>query len=208
MDVELADRSDTTWEDLRPRFRVFIYPAPDEPARILDFVDVSIDAVLHEVGTLADDDRHLWSLALVRGIGVERGLVWLSGYDYDDTPTDAVEWQRRGEMQARYLMARARRGEPVVLPDGRRVIRMFSGHASSPLWESFTDGYVVDPHSLGLNGDLVRDLVAWDEAIQDSGPEGEPPEGWLEAGLHIWRRLRDELAPVAEVRPEFWRVAG
>ncbi|APF34062.1 hypothetical protein A9Z40_03825 [Microbacterium arborescens] len=204
MRAELADRRDTTWEDLGPRFRVFVYPGDAKDTRIIDIVDVSIDTVFREMRIFSDDDRHLWSVALVRGEGAQRGLVWLSGYDYDDTPTDGVEWQRRREMQDRYLMARSRRGEPLVLPDGRRVIRMFSGWASSPLWESFTDEYVVDPRSLGISDDLTRDLLAWDGAIQDAGPDGPVPADSFETGLAIWRRLRDELAPIAEVRPDFW----
>lgn len=74
-------------------------------------------------------------------------------------------------------MARSRRGEPPVLPDGRRVIRMFSGWASSPLWESFTDDYVVDPRSLGISDDLTRDLLAWDGASSRPSPRCAPISG-------------------------------
>lgn len=204
MYAESADRTDTTWEDLRPRFRVFVYPGPGQDTRILDIFEVSIDTVLREMRILSNDDRDLWSVALVRGDGQKRGLVWLTGYDYDDTPTDEVEWRRRREMQERYLMARARRGEAIVLPDGRRVIRMFSGWASSPLWESFTEEYVVDPRSLGISDDLRQGLLDWDAAIQAAGTDGAAPRDSLERGLALWRRLRDELASVAEVRPDFW----
>jgi hypothetical protein len=78
------------------------------------------------------------------------------------------------------------------------------GAFPSPLWESFTDEYAVDQSSLGISDDLTRDLLAWDGAIQDAGTDGPVPADSFETGLAIWRRLRDELAPIAEVRPDFW----
>lgn len=204
MRVLPADERDSTWEDLEPRFRLFLFSGPGNAVQTIDFLDTSIDEIRRELRIIADDDRRLWSLALVRGEGRDRGLVWLSGYDYNDAPTEPAEWRRRREMQERYLAARSRRGEPPLLPDGRRVIRMFSGGTSSPLWESFTDAYVVDPRDLGVSDDLSRELHAWDAAIQNGGLDAPAPANTLDHGLALWRRLRDELAPIAEVRPEFW----
>ena len=147
--------------------------------------------------------------------GAGRGLVWLSGNDYNWPPDprwdSAKYWRARGAMQSRYLMARAQAGEPVVLPSGERSIRMFpEWSVDLPLWESFTDNYPVARGALLLSADLEDDLAAWNERWQsiadpDASPETTTAEwtSWEDEGRLLLGRLRTALAGIAEVRPEF-----
>lgn len=206
MQGERVDERDSTWEDDSPRFRLYTFDGPGNSVTTVDLWDCSVEDAL-EAGALADAEGKLWSLALVRGTGPNRGLVWLSGYDYNDAPDSSPAWRQRRRMQDRYLAARARAGEPAVLPNGLRVIRMFLGRAGSPLWESFTDNYPADPAALGLSADLVADLAAWN-AAWNRHPEDEamPDEAaFLAAGRALHARVQYELAGIAEVRPEFDR---
>ncbi|WP_163632797.1 hypothetical protein [Microbacterium sp. B35-04] len=203
---ETVDERDTTWETSDARYRLFVYSGADAAVRAIDIVDASLDDVMDSTRALAENDRNLWSLALVvdeagpRG----RGLVWLSGTDYHRAPASAFEWRRRAEMQNRYLSARSRRGEPVVLPNGLRVVRMFPEWGVRwPLWESFTDNYPMDAGDLGLSEPLVAELAAWNSRWQDRDLEDPLPAGWHEEGWALYRRLQAELDGVAEVRPDF-----
>ncbi len=133
-----------------------------------------------------------------------RGLIWLSGMDYNDPPGSAQEWKRRRQMQDRYLRAAHRRGEPAVLPNGLRVIRVFPEWVSGwPLWEDFTDGYRLTGPDLSLTPELSADLLDWNEAWLMRQEEDPLPAGWKERGLLLVRQLQDELSGVAEIRPEF-----
>ena len=201
-----VDERDSLWEDDAPRFRLYTFRGAGNAVTTLDLWDCSVEEAL-DAGEQAGVDGCLWSLALVHGTGSQRGLVWLSGYDYNDTARTPQQWRMRRQMQDRYLAARARAGEPVTLPNGLRVIRMFPGWADSPLWASFTDSYVADPAALGLSPDLVADLHAWNEAW-NSHPETAPmpdEQGFLAEGRRLHARVQGELAGIAEVRPEFDR---
>jgi len=107
-------------------------------------------------------------------------------------------------MQERFLSARVRRGEPPLLPDGRRVIRLFPEWAPGwPLWESFTAAYRLTGDDLGLGPELSRDLRAWNDRWAARKVDDPEPEGWRAEGRRLHARLRDELAGAAEIRPEF-----
>ncbi|MFK4836038.1 hypothetical protein ACI3KY_09940 [Microbacterium sp. ZW T2_14] len=203
---ETVDERDTAWESFDARYRVFVYSGPDAVVKTVDIVDASLHDVLESTRALAENDRDLWSLALVvddadpRG----RGLVWLSGMDYRRAPASAFEWRLRAEMQNRYLSARRRRGEAVVLPNGLRVVRMFSEWGVTwPLWESFTDNYPMDATALGLSDSLAADLAAWNDRWQDRDLDDPPPAGWHGEGWVLYGRLQAELDGIAEVRPDF-----
>jgi hypothetical protein len=107
-------------------------------------------------------------------------------------------------MQDRYLSARSLRNEPVVLPNGLRVVRMFPEWGVAwPLWESFTDDYPMDASALGLSEALVTDLAAWNSRWDDRDLDDPLPAGWRDDGWALYRRLQAELDGVAEVRPDF-----
>ncbi len=202
--VVTVDERDSSWESTTPRYRLFVSGKPGEAAMTLDFLDASLKDVT-EAGELAGRDGRLWSAALVvddplRG----RGLVWLTGFDHDARPSTRAEWRARAEMHDRYLSARSLAGEPVVLPDGRRVIRMFPDHGHRwPLWESFTDAYTRDPDDLGLSASLRDALRRWYDEWEAAGLDGHPGEEWIEEGTRLAALLQAELDGVAEVRPEF-----
>jgi hypothetical protein len=205
---ETVDERDTAWESFDARYRVFVYSGPDAVVKAVDIVDASLHDVMDSTRALAENDRNMWSLALVvddagpRG----RGLVWLSGMDYRRAPTSPFEWRLRAEMQDRYLSARSRRGEAVVLPNGLRVVRMFPEWGVTwPLWESFTDSYPMDAATLGLSDSLAADLAAWNGRWNDRDEDDPLPAGWSEEGWVLHGRLQTELDGVAEVRPDFGR---
>ena len=114
--------------------------------------------------------------------------------DYNDPPGSAREWQRRRQMQDRYLLARSRRGESNVLPNGLRLIRVFPEWVSGwPLWESFSDEYHLTGPDLGLSSDLSTALFAWNDAWQSRDVDAPLPEAWEEHGRVLVARLRSEL---------------
>lgn len=203
---ETVDERDTTWETSDARYRVFVYTGADAAVTATDIVDASLNDVMLSIRALAENDRNIWSLALVvdeagpRG----RGLVWLSGMDYHCTPASVVERRRRAEMQDRYLSARSLRKEPVVLPNGLRVVRMFPEWGVAwPLWESFTDNYPMDAAALGLSEALAAELAAWNSTWQDRDLDDPLPAGWNDEGWALHQRLQAELDGVGEVRPDF-----
>ncbi len=169
MHVFEADERDSAWEIDTPRFRIYVFEGPQNAVTVSDVVDANVEQALEAGRALSGKDSRLWSLALVqdderRG----RGLIWLSGNDYNDSsPPDvdaAAHWSARGAMQNRYLMARAHAAEPVVLPTGERVVRFFPEYGVDlPLWESFTENYPVERGVLFLPTELEDALVAWNE---------------------------------------------
>lgn len=200
-----VDERDSTWERDDARYRIYTFEGPSNAVTTFDLEDATIEEALEAADALSAGDEKLWSLALVendsRGL---RGLIWLSGMDYNDPPGSAREWQRRRQMQDRYLMGRARRGDAITLPNGRRLIRVFPEWASGwPLWESFTEQYRLTGPDLGLTPELSKALHDWNEAWLSRGVEDPVPEGWEERGRELLIQLRSELEDIAEVRPEF-----
>lgn len=203
----LVDERDSTWERDDARYRIYIFEGSGNDVTTFDLEGATVEEALEEASAMSGADERLWSLALVeddaRGL---RGLIWLSGMDYNDPPGSAREWQRRRQMQDRYLLARSRRGETNVLPNGLRLIRVFPEWVSGwPLWESFSDEYHLTGSDLGLSSDLSTALFAWNDAWQSRDVDAPLPEAWEEHGRVLVARLRSELEGVAEVRPEFLR---
>ncbi|MCG7415429.1 hypothetical protein MHK74_12805 [Microbacterium aurum] len=201
----VVDERDSAWERDDARYRVYVFEGAGNAVTTFDLEGATVEEALETAAAMSGDDERLWSLALVeddaRGL---RGLIWLSGMDYNDPPGSAREWQRRRQMQDRYLLARSRRGETNVLPNGLRLIRMFPEWVTGwPLWESFSDEYHLTGSDLGLSPELSAALCAWNEAWQSRDVDDPLPEGWEDRGRVLVARLRSELEGVAEVRPEF-----
>ena len=201
----LVDERDSTWERDDAHYRIYIFEGAGNEVTTFDLEGATVEEALEQASAMSGADERLWSLALVendaRGL---RGLIWLSGMDYNDPPVSAREWQRRRQMQDRYLLARSRRGESNVLPNGLRLIRVFPEWVSGwPLWESFSDEYHLTGSDLGLSSDLSTALFAWNDAWQSRDVDAPLPEAWEEHGRVLVARLRSELEGVAEVPPEF-----
>lgn len=201
----LVDERDSTWERDDAHYRIYIFEGAGNEVTTFDLEGATVEEALEQASAMSGADERLWSLALVendaRGL---RGLIWLSGMDYNDPPGSAREWQRRRQMQDRYLLARSRRGESNVLPNGLRLIRVFPEWVSGwPLWESFSDEYHLTGSDLCLSSDLSTALFAWNDAWQSRDVDAPLPEAWEEHGRVLVARLRSELEGVAEVRPEF-----
>lgn len=209
MELIPADERDSTWERDDARFRIYVFTGADHAVDTHDLLDASVDDALEAARELAGDDDELWSLALVendaRGL---RGLLWLSGMDYNDAPDGARQWRARALMQDRCLAARVRRGRAPLLPDGRRVIRLFPEYGGGlPVWQSFTERYRLEPADLGFDEGRDRDLIArlrtWNEEWQDIPEGGTPAAGWSDEGASLRDDLQRVLGPGAEVRPDY-----
>lgn len=208
--VEVDERDNNWWRD-DARFRVYVFIGSGNAVATTDLLGASVDEALEEAAILAEDNQRLWSLALVHDDPQHgRGLIWLSGNDYNDDHTfTSAYWRARALMQDRYLMAKVRRGEEPVLPSGLRVIRMFpEWTVALPLWESFTDNYPVEPGALGLANKLERELEAWNEEWQLHADTDNTPHDWVpweERGRVLYDEVCRQLHGIAEVRPEFLR---
>lgn len=209
MRVTLVDERDAGWEQHDAPFRVFVYRGPDNAVTAYDVADASLKDALEAAHNLSHGDEMIWSLAVVvDGLASTRGLVWISGMDYNDAPSTTREWERRREMQDRYLLARSRRGESPLLPDGRRVIRLAAEWTVRwPLWENFSDDYLLTPDALGLDAELSQALEAWNEVFNARDENDPLPIDWIHEGWALATRLQGALGPGFEVRPEFGHYA-
>jgi hypothetical protein len=122
MQVTPVDERDSSWEDPRPRFRVYLHTSgPDSTLGSTDTYDISGADVLqvidwaqrqaggvltYAVALVRDDER--------RPQGKERGLVWLVGMDGNDAARSADEADRQSRMLAR-------RRDPVGIPPRDRT---------------------------------------------------------------------------------------
>lgn len=206
MRMHAVDERDARWERDDAAFRLYVFRGPDAATYTFDIEDATLTEALDHVRMASEGDRNLWALALVSDDDVRgRGLVWLSGMDYHDAADTPAQRARRREMQDRYLAARSRDALPVVLPDGRRLIRMFPEWGAGPLWESFTENYPLDPATLDLPDGLADALVAWNEEWNARAPD-EPlpdPDGFRRRGAALADALEEALAGRAEIRREF-----
>lgn len=211
-----VDERDSSWEIDEARFRVYVFMGAANAVATTDVLSATVEEALEAARNLAEGDRHLWSIALAHDDGaMDRGLVWLSGNDYNDYPRadsdTAAYWRHRGTMQGRYLLARAHAGEPVVLPTGERSIRLDpEWGADLPLWEQFTDHYPVKRGALPLGGRLEGSLAAWNQRWQiladpDTGRDASETDwaAWRAKGVELVARLREALVGVAEVHPAY-----
>lgn len=204
---EYVDERDSTWERDDPRFRILVFKGPDNEVTAFDIVDATLDEALDSARALSNGDQYIWSLAIVDDDSHgARGLIWLSGMDYNDTPVTARQWQLRRQIQSRYLLARTKRGLQPLLPNGLRLLRVFPEWISGlPIWEDFTDEYRLDVSSLDISPDLGNALFDWNEewlTRQVDEPLADP-NGWRERGMLLVDQLQRDLNGVAEVRPEF-----
>lgn len=205
-----VDERDSTWERTDARYRVYIFEGPGNAVTVFDIVDATIEEAMAAAAATSNGNTQLWALALVeedaRGLP---GLIWLSGMDYNDPPDSPWEWQRRRQMQDRYLAATHRPDAHPTLPNGLRVIRVFPEWVSGwPLWENFTDEYRRTGPELGLSASLSDALYQWNEAWRSRDEDDPVPARWESDGLALVAQLRAELDGIAEVRPEFLAAPG
>lgn len=218
--IEVVER-DSSWEIDEARFRVYVFYGARNAVATSDILNATVEEALEAARNLAEGDRHLWSLALAHDDGQSgRGLVWLSGNDYNDFPRTysdtAAYWRHRGTMQARYLMARAQAGEPVALPTGERSIRLDpEWGVDLPLWEQFTDHYPVKRGELPLGSRLEGSLAAWNQHWQelaDPDTGGAATESdwdvWRAEGVTLVASLRDALGGIAEVHSAYLHIGN
>lgn len=191
------------WQEHEPRLRLHIFEGAENDLQSFDLVEHTIVQALDSARMLSDENRKLWSLAVLNERDAA-GLIWVSGYDYRSTPTHASEWRLRKEMQDRYLSAMSQRGEEPRLPDGLRVIRLMpEWSVELPLWESFTDSYLISPGEVSIAQKLECELTEWNRDWQSYGFENERPKSWFDRGWQLHEQLQIQLAETAEVRPDF-----
>jgi hypothetical protein len=108
--VEPVDERTSSWEDHRPRFRVYLFGAGEGRSFATSIYDVTGAEAL-EVISWAEEQagaEGLYAVALVsRNPRGELGLTWLQGIDANDGPGDL----RHEVLRAAML---ARRGRPSV----------------------------------------------------------------------------------------------
>lgn len=185
------------------RLLLHVFEGPEHELRTTELTGRSIAEGL-ELAAVHTRFQQLWALAAITEEAEPR-MIWVSGYDYRRAPENAAEWRSRQEMQSRFLAERSRREEPLVLPDGLRVFRMFpEWGVSFPLWESCGEHHPFEPGTLDLPDSLERELGAWGRAwwSVDGEDPNESPE-WFEAGRELHRRLQAALEGIAEVTPAF-----
>jgi hypothetical protein len=113
MRISDADESDICWEDWSPHYRVFLTqvdlesPKKEPRAVSQSMFDIE-DADLSEVVQFAEErtkGRDLFAIALVINSDAElpgeRGLLWLTGLDVYDVPTNDAQARARAAMVAR-----------------------------------------------------------------------------------------------------------
>jgi hypothetical protein len=89
MHVEPVDERDSSWEERRPRFRVYLFagPGPGFSTETYDLTDVDIQEATAWAATEAGPDRR-FSIALVwdndHDGSSARGLIWLVGHDLNE----------------------------------------------------------------------------------------------------------------------------
>lgn len=123
--IEPVDERDSSWEDGRPRFRVYLFHSGESSTHgstsTYDVTGADVLQVVDWAQRQAGDER-TYAVALVRddrdeerrNPGHGRGLVWLVGMDGNDTPLDPGEEDRQRRMLTR-------RREPVRLPPSDRM---------------------------------------------------------------------------------------
>lgn len=136
MKVVGVDERDSSWEDDRPRFRVYLHGSgPDATTGWTDTYDVTgadvlqvVDWAQRQAGgvltyaiALVVDDRHEDRM----NPGLGRGLVWLVGGDGNDVAETATEQDRQRRMLTR-------RAEPVGVPP--------ADEAPAGTWMPYVDG--------------------------------------------------------------------
>lgn len=197
------DERDSHWERHDPRFRIYWFHGAGDAVTTVDIVDATIEHVLATASDQAHSNGFLWALASVENDeSGDRGLVWLSGMDYNSRPSTQTEWARRMQMQRRYLLAQAAQGAPSTLPNGLRLIEMEALWTDGwPLWEIKELRHQLTGADLGLTLELSNALYEWNKVWQEHDELGPIPSGWESRGSELFIRLQAELEGVAEVAP-------
>lgn len=207
MHVVEVDERDASWERDDPIFRLYVFEGPGNAVTAMDVTETDVEGALKVARGATQHDGLLWSLALLEKDQLgDRGLVWLSGTDYNSRPRTVRDWAMRGRMQDRFLRARATRGEEPLLPDGKRVIRMaYEWTRGLPLWEDFVAdvGTGLEPGELKIPQGLARGLLAWNDEWVSHDETEVMADHWFEQGIDFFRELQGELQDIAEVRPDF-----
>lgn len=205
-----VDERDSSWERYDPHFRIFLFEGAGNAVTTIDLVDVGIGDALKAASDLSQSDRLLWSLASVeQDSSGRRGLVWLSGMDYNCQPGSQAEWRLRREMQHRYLVAKVKRGEAPMLPNGLRLIEMAALWTDGwPLWEQREFRHQLTGDELGLSPELSAALLDWNRVWLEHDELGPVPDGWETRGEELFARLCKELQGVAEVTPPSYYSAS
>ncbi len=127
MKVVGVDERDSSWEDDRPRFRVYLHGSDADATagwtdtydvtgadvlQVVDWAQQQAGGVLTYAIALVVDDRHQDRL----NPGLGRGLVWLVGGDGNDVAETATEQDRQHRMLVR-------RADPVGVPPADRAPR-------------------------------------------------------------------------------------
>ena len=125
VNIVAVDERDSSWEDDRPRFRVYLHGSGEASTygstATYDVTGADVVQVIDWAQRQAADGR-TYAVALVRddearenkSPGFGRGLVWLVGMDGNDTPVNPSE----AATQQRML---ARRSAPLRIPEGDRM---------------------------------------------------------------------------------------
>jgi hypothetical protein len=107
VNIDPVDERDSSWEDHRPRFRVYLFAGPRPTSyttSTFDVTDADALQVLRWAQDQAGTDR-LYSVALVRDGDLagttRRGLVWLVGMDANDTSVTPREAASKDAMRRR-----------------------------------------------------------------------------------------------------------
>lgn len=113
---------------------------------------------------------------------------------------------RRARRLARWARQdrQLRSSSPPRLNGGRRLIRIApEWTVDLPLWESFSDHYLIERGMLPISDDLMDALAEWNSVWERHALEADFPhrERWLTDGLALAARLRTEIHSIAEVRP-------
>lgn len=110
--IDEVDERDSSWEDLNPRFRVYLFAGGDEPERswAVETYDVREADVLEVVHWAIEQGgaERLFAVALVTQdsddtdpIRSRRGLTWLLGLDANVPPANEAEDKTLQQMHAR-----------------------------------------------------------------------------------------------------------
>lgn len=114
MHLEAADERDSTWENLSPRFRVYLFDTEHGITSTYDVTDADVLEVIDWARGTAGSER-LYAVGLVQADGVEgeirgRGVVWLLGADLVNAVPEELSDKERHILER--MEARRAQGPP------------------------------------------------------------------------------------------------
>ena len=213
MRAETVDERDSSWEIDSARIRVYVFDGCGAAVTTVDLIDAAWKDV-ESLGDVVTRDGRLWSAALVVDDSTRgRGLVWLTGGDYNSPPTSVRQQLARAQMEDRLLSSRGRRATSGAWSVGR------ADPSSAPHATTTPPGPVTAERQLPTlpNGlrvirmvpDWGRDWPFW-ESFTDEYTRSAADLG-LSTGLSVnvsaWNerwQARSETDPL----PAGWRAEG